>query len=83
MMILPGPGVVTILAGLTVLASEFHWARRVKRRMIVWVRRRTQRKKAQSQVANNPVANNPVEIEAPNSDTSNPHASNSDAPRLP
>lgn len=46
MLILPGPGLVVILAGLTVLATEFHWARRVKRRVIVWVRKRTKRKQA-------------------------------------
>lgn len=46
MLILPGPGLVVILAGLTVLASEFHWARRVKRRVIVWVRKRARRKQA-------------------------------------
>lgn len=46
MLILPGPGLVVILAGLTVLASEFHWARRVKRKLVVWVRKRTRRKQA-------------------------------------
>ena len=46
MLILPGPGLVVILAGLTVLASEFHWARRVKRNLVVWVRKRTRRKQA-------------------------------------
>ncbi len=45
MMVLPGPGIVTVRAGLTVLATEFHWARRVKRRVVVWVRRRTQKKR--------------------------------------
>lgn len=49
MLILPGPGIVTILAGLTVLASEFHWARRVKRKLIVFIRRRMQKKKAKEQ----------------------------------
>ena len=44
MLVLPGPGLVTILAGLTVLASEFHWARRAKRRVVVWVRKRTKRR---------------------------------------
>lgn len=46
MLILPGPGLVVILAGLTVLASEFHWARRAKRKLVVWVRKRTRRKQA-------------------------------------
>jgi riboflavin biosynthesis pyrimidine reductase len=45
MLALPGPGVVTILAGLTVLATEFHWARRVKRKLVVYIRRRIRRKK--------------------------------------
>jgi riboflavin biosynthesis pyrimidine reductase len=45
MLVLPGPGVVTILAGLTVLATEFHWARRVKRKLVVYIRRRIRRKK--------------------------------------
>ncbi len=49
MMVLPGPGLVTILAGLTLLATEFHWARRVKRRVVVWVRKRTKRRKSQTQ----------------------------------
>jgi riboflavin biosynthesis pyrimidine reductase len=49
MLILPGPGIVTILAGLTVLASEFHWARRVKRKLVVFIRRRMQKKKAKEQ----------------------------------
>jgi uncharacterized protein (TIGR02611 family) len=44
MLVLPGPGVVTILAGLTVLATEFHWARRVKRKLVVYIRRRIRRK---------------------------------------
>lgn len=46
MLILPGPGLVVMLAGLTVLASEFHWARRAKRKLVVWVRKRTRRKQA-------------------------------------
>ncbi|WP_081844378.1 PGPGW domain-containing protein [Cellulomonas sp. URHE0023] len=29
MLVLPGPGIVVILAGLAVLASEFVWARRI------------------------------------------------------
>jgi hypothetical protein len=32
MLVLPGPGVVVILAGLAVLATEFVWARRVLER---------------------------------------------------
>lgn len=29
MLVLPGPGLLVILAGLTLFAAEFHWARRV------------------------------------------------------
>ena len=32
MLVLPGPGVVVILAGLAVLATEFVWARRILER---------------------------------------------------
>ncbi len=51
MLVLPGPGIVTILAGLTVLATEFHWARRVKRKLVVYIRRRMQRKKLKEKIA--------------------------------
>lgn len=51
MLVLPGPGVVTILAGLTVLASEFHWARRVKRKLVVYIRRRIRRKKLKEKIS--------------------------------
>lgn len=33
MLVLPGPGLVTILIGLAVLASEFVWARRLLKRL--------------------------------------------------
>jgi uncharacterized protein (TIGR02611 family) len=49
MLVLPGPGVVVILAGLTVLANEYHWARRLKRRVLVWVRKRTKKRAKKSQ----------------------------------
>lgn len=29
MLVLPGPGIAALLVGLTILASEFHWARRL------------------------------------------------------
>jgi uncharacterized protein (TIGR02611 family) len=32
MLVTPGPGIVTILAGLAVLATEFIWARRLLKR---------------------------------------------------
>ncbi len=51
MLVLPGPGIVTILAGLTVLATEFHWARRVKRKLVVYIRRRMQRKKLKEKIS--------------------------------
>ena len=50
MLILPGPGIVVVLAGLTVLATEFHWARRVKRKLVVYIRRRMQRKKLKEKI---------------------------------
>lgn len=31
MLVLPGPGIATILLGLSVLATEFSWARRLRR----------------------------------------------------
>ena len=31
MLVLPGPGLLTIFLGLIILASEFHWARRILR----------------------------------------------------
>jgi uncharacterized protein (TIGR02611 family) len=44
MLVLPGPGIVVILAALTLLATEFHWARRLKRRVVVWLRKRTKKR---------------------------------------
>lgn len=53
MLVLPGPGILAILAGLALLATEFAWARRwldraraagqagVDKGREVWVRRRT------------------------------------------
>jgi riboflavin biosynthesis pyrimidine reductase len=55
MLVLPGPGIVTILAGLTVLATEFHWARRVKRKLVVYIRRRMQRKKLKERISESEV----------------------------
>jgi riboflavin biosynthesis pyrimidine reductase len=55
MLVLPGPGVVTILAGLTVLATEFHWARRVKRKLVVYIRRRIRRKKLKEGISESEV----------------------------
>lgn len=36
LLVLPGPGIALILAGLAVLATEFHWARR----LLTWARER-------------------------------------------
>ncbi|HEV3464995.1 MAG TPA: PGPGW domain-containing protein [Actinomycetota bacterium] len=36
MLVLPGPGIAVILAGLVVLSAEFLWAKRV----LAWVRQR-------------------------------------------
>jgi uncharacterized protein (TIGR02611 family) len=64
MLVLPGPGVVVILAALTLLASEFHWARRLKRKVVVWLRRRTKKlaEKRAEKRADKPInpADNPV-----------------------
>jgi uncharacterized protein (TIGR02611 family) len=45
MLVLPGPGIATVLLGLVVLAKEFHWARRV----LAWMRRRAVDLKDQAQ----------------------------------
>jgi riboflavin biosynthesis pyrimidine reductase len=55
MLILPGPGIVVILAGLTVLATEFHWARRVKRKFVVYIRRRIRRRKLKEGISESEV----------------------------
>lgn len=39
MLVLPGPGLLTIFVGLAVLGSEFHWAQR----LLGWVRARFER----------------------------------------
>ncbi len=38
LMVLPGPGVLVVLAGLAILASEFRFARR----LLAWARERAQ-----------------------------------------
>ncbi len=38
LMPLPGPGMLVVLAGLGILATEFHWARR----LLVWIRHHAQ-----------------------------------------
>jgi uncharacterized protein (TIGR02611 family) len=45
MMVLPGPGIATVLLGLIVLAKEFSWARRA----LDWVRHRAVDLKNQAQ----------------------------------
>ena len=45
MMVLPGPGIATVLLGLIVLAKEFSWARRA----LDWARRRALELKQQAQ----------------------------------
>jgi uncharacterized protein (TIGR02611 family) len=45
MMVLPGPGIATVLLGLIVLAKEFSWARRA----LAWVRHRAVELKQQAQ----------------------------------
>jgi hypothetical protein len=34
MLVLPGPGLLVIAAGVSILAAEFHWARRLHRRLL-------------------------------------------------
>jgi uncharacterized protein (TIGR02611 family) len=34
MLVLPGPGLLVIAAGVSILAAEFHWARRLHRHML-------------------------------------------------
>ncbi|CAN5210860.1 hypothetical protein BH20ACT9_BH20ACT9_19380 [soil metagenome] len=36
LLVLPGPGILVVLAGLAILASEFHFARR----LLAWARER-------------------------------------------
>jgi uncharacterized protein (TIGR02611 family) len=46
MLALPGPGLLTIAAGLAILAREFHWARRLLDRLkhtTAWVGRKAGR----------------------------------------
>lgn len=38
MMVLPGPGIVTVLAGISVLATEFAWAKKLKVKAVSWIR---------------------------------------------
>jgi uncharacterized protein (TIGR02611 family) len=45
MMVLPGPGIATVLLGLIVLAKEFSWARRA----LDWARQRALELKQQAQ----------------------------------
>ena len=40
LLILPGPGIVLIAAGFSVLGVEYPWARRQQRRFRDWLRRR-------------------------------------------
>jgi len=40
MLVLPGPGVVAILLGLSVLAGQFRWARRLLANISSWARER-------------------------------------------
>ncbi|WP_017581534.1 PGPGW domain-containing protein [Nocardiopsis valliformis] len=39
MMVLPGPGVASVLLGLLILSTEFRWAHRLLRPARVWARR--------------------------------------------
>ncbi|WP_017597949.1 PGPGW domain-containing protein [Nocardiopsis lucentensis] len=39
MMVFPGPGAASVVLGLFILSSEFHWARRLLRPARTWFRR--------------------------------------------
>jgi uncharacterized protein (TIGR02611 family) len=39
MMVLPGPGIASVLLGLLILSTEFRWAHRLLRPARVWARR--------------------------------------------
>jgi uncharacterized protein (TIGR02611 family) len=41
--LVPGPGLLVVFVGLTVLSAEFEWARRLRDRLHVMVRRATGR----------------------------------------
>jgi uncharacterized protein (TIGR02611 family) len=45
LLVLPGPGILTIFAGITVIASEFEWASRI----VEWARAKTARLKAEEE----------------------------------
>ncbi len=51
MLVLPGPGIVAILAGLGLLALEFEAARDLRDRVAGWVRSRAQRARAKRRSA--------------------------------
>jgi hypothetical protein len=48
MLVLPGPGILGIAAGLALLALEFEAARDLRDRFAGWVRARTQRSEAKA-----------------------------------
>jgi len=48
MLVLPGPGILAIAAGLALLALEFEAARDLRDRLAGWVRARTQRAEAKA-----------------------------------
>ncbi|PWV57225.1 PGPGW domain-containing protein [Nocardiopsis sp. L17-MgMaSL7] len=39
MLVVPGPGIASILLGLLIISTEFHWAHRLLRPARVWARR--------------------------------------------
>jgi len=46
MLFVPGQGVLTILLGLGILATEFVWAHRLLRRLRIWLKREYRRARA-------------------------------------
>lgn len=43
LLVLPGPGLLVILLGLAILATEFRWARRLLNRALAWVKKSRER----------------------------------------
>jgi uncharacterized protein (TIGR02611 family) len=45
LLVLPGPGIVLILAGLAVWGTEFHWAKRLVTPVQDWLKRHLKRER--------------------------------------
>jgi hypothetical protein len=56
MLVLPGPGLLAIAAGLALLAAEFEGVRELRDRLAGWVRARAQRAEAKKRARRKPGA---------------------------